>query len=610
MERASIVRDLSQIKTLIAGFGQEPRPGQRAVLEELEKATRKLNIKLPTGYGKTYTALCVYSILKALGEVNRLLVIFPTDAQLLQFEDSAPRTMLKCNIADPRVVCDVRWYGANAIKRHMNNSCQAFSITVQSLIGSRGMDNVSMLLQKGRWMVVVDEYHHYGIDLPFGKAVNALQNEFLLCMSATPNRPNEDSAFGSPDISVSYRTAVKEQAVKPLIGHSYHYRIDAINEDNEVISLTTEDLIAQARSDSPSAIEKYIYGKKLRLSPKYISPLVCTPISRMISERIRTGYRLQAIIGAMCVSHAEMVCEQVRSLFPDLKVDWVGTGDDGRSQDTNNAILKKFAPTNGDEHSLDVLVHVGMGGEGLDTVYVSEVIHLNTASVNNTNNQENGRAARYLPGVIGHINFDAGTGYAKRGYVGHKIMDAMDDRPPSTEEDDASHEVGNSEQDDEFYELPASPCIRILNAECTSIDSGDVEVQQMAEQLVELVKEYSKADLRNKDSDLWQHAIDGVKLMRARESEIHNERASIVQWEDAVKNAMTTITGNIIRILTRSGVRTDKAIAGDIKKRINTKKKSELGSAEKSIESLQRHYNWLNRLNECIQKEGVPLWLR
>ena len=104
MERASIVRDLSQIKTLIAGFGQEPRPGQRAVLEELEKTIRKLNIKLPTGYGKTYTALCVYSILKALGEVNRLLVIFPTDAQLLQFEDSAPRTMLKCNIADPFAV--------------------------------------------------------------------------------------------------------------------------------------------------------------------------------------------------------------------------------------------------------------------------------------------------------------------------------------------------------------------------------------------------------------------------------------------------------------------------------------------------------------------------
>jgi hypothetical protein len=132
----------------------------------------------------------------------------------------------------------------------------------------------------------------------------------------------------------------------------------------------------------------------------------------------------------------------------------------------------------------------------------------------------------------------------------------------------------------------------------------------MAEQLVGLVKEYSKEDLGNKESDLWQHAIHGVKLMRARESEIHNERASIVQWEDAVKNAMTTITGNIIRILTKSGIRIDKAIAGDIKKRINTKKKSDLGSAEKSTESLRQHYNWLTRLNELIQKEGVPSWLR
>ena len=610
MERASIVRDLSQIKALIERFKQQPRPGQRAVLKELVKPCRKLNIKLPTGYGKTFTCLSAYSILKSFGEVNRLLVIFPTDAQLIQFEESAPKSMMKCSISDPLAVCDVRFYGAEAIKRHMTNTCQVFGITVQSLIGSRGMDNISTLLQKGRWMVVVDEYHHYGIDLPFGKAVNALQNEFLLCMSATPNRPNEDSAFGLPDVSITYREAVGQNAVKPLVGHSYHYRIDAINEDNEVISMTTEDLIAEVGSDSPSAIEKYIYGKKLRLSPKYISPLVCTPLSRMISERIKTGYRLQAIVGAMCVSHAEMVCEQIRSLFPDLKTDWVGTGDDGRSIETNRDILKKFAPTNGDEHSLDVLVHVGMAGEGLDTVYVSEVIHLNAASVNNTNNQENGRAARYLPGVIGHINFDAGTGYAKRGYVGHKIMDAMDNQPPSDDEDDLPDADRNANNRDEFYELPPSPCIRILDAECISIDSGDVEVQHMAEQLVKLVKEYTKEDLLNKQSDLWEQAINGVKLMRSREAEVHNERASILQWEDAVKNAMTTITGNVIRVLTKSGIRIDKAIAGDIKKRINTKKKFDLGSAEKSVRSLQQHYNWLTQLNEVIQKEGVPLWLR
>ena len=91
---------------------------------------------------------------------------------------------------------------------------------------------------------------------------------------------------------------------------------------------------------------------------------------------------------------------------------------------------------------------------------------------------------------------------------------------------------------------------------------------------------------------------------------MHNERASILQLEDAVKNAMTTITGNVIRVLTKSGIRIDKAIAGDIKKRINTRKRKDIGSAEKSIASLQQHYSWLTRLNSQIQQEGVPAGVR
>ena len=47
-------------------------------------------------------------------------------------------------------------------------------------------------------------------------------------MSATPNRPGDDSAFGKPDVSVTYRRAVLEGSVKPMQCHAYTYRIDAI----------------------------------------------------------------------------------------------------------------------------------------------------------------------------------------------------------------------------------------------------------------------------------------------------------------------------------------------------------------------------------------------
>ena len=127
-------------------------------------------------------------------------------------------------------------------------------------------------------------------------------------MSATPYRPSDDSAFGAPQVDVSYRQAVKESAVKELQGHAYHYKIDAIDESGELVSFTTAELIEAAGGDSQEKIDKLT--RKMRFSPKYISPLITNPIDRMLRDRLRTGMQLQAIIGCMSVSHANLVFEQ------------------------------------------------------------------------------------------------------------------------------------------------------------------------------------------------------------------------------------------------------------------------------------------------------------
>ena len=70
----------------------------------------------------------------------------------------------------------------------------------------------------------------------------------------------------------------------------------------------------------------------------------------MMLHRLETGHdKLQILIGAMCCSHAELVCEQVKAhvdaLYPgQLTVDWVGTGPNGRSDNENRAIIRKFCP--------------------------------------------------------------------------------------------------------------------------------------------------------------------------------------------------------------------------------------------------------------------------
>jgi hypothetical protein len=63
--------------------------------------------------------------------------------------------------------------------------------------------------------------------------------------------------------------------------------------------------------------------------------------------------------------------------------------------------------------------------------------------------------------------------------------------------------------------------------------------------------------------------------------------------------------------MTRSGLRIDKSMVGDIKKRIYSRKKRDLGAAEKNVASLKRHYQWILALNVGMTAaEEVPSWLR
>ena len=188
-------------------------------------------------------------------------------------------------------------------------------------------------------------------------------------------------------------------------------------------------------------------------------------------------------------------------------------------------------------------------------------------------------------------------------------MDAMDELPPKPDESDI--DTDRQSEKDDLWELPEEPFIRIINAECTSIDSGDSEVQHMVGELIKLVPEYTKADVENKDSHLWIHAMEAVKRMRSAEAEQHNERSTILQWEEQIKNAISTATGNAIRLMTDKGMRIDKAMVGDIKKRIYSRKKRDLGAAEKNVASLKKHYQWILALNiNMTMEKAVPAWLR
>ena len=584
-------------------FRKNPRRGQAEVIRRaIETEGRQLCAKLPTGYGKTYTAACVYSSLQSQGKVNRLLYLVPTVGQLKQFVQDGKGDLEDACVDGPLYVCDIRFSGAAlAVKQHRKGTHQVFAATIQGLSSRAIGSTVKSLMEQGDWMICVDEYHHYGIEKTWGRAVLDLQAlptcRFLLAMSATPNRPGDDSAFGKPDVFVSYRQAVCEKAVKPMQCHAYTYRIDAI-ENGDVISYSMQDLVTEAGSDKPEALEKVF--TRMRWSPKYISPLVDTPIARMIRERCSTGQPLQTLIGATCCSHARMICDQVKTMFPELRIDWVGTGLNGRSDSENETILQKFCPEKVDgkrrpqDVRLDVLVHVGMAGEGLDTIYVSEIVHLNPANKNNSNDQENGRGARYLPDVMATVNVETGSDYAEE-YLGRLIELAFDSEDPTDDEPAKETE----ERSDEIPELPDEPMILILDVECIDINTG--EVQRMTRAL-------SQASGLGIDSpEVEAKALALYKQMRREESERFNDRSSVEQWDQQVQNALSTVARRVARKMCPG--RSDKQLIGDIRKRINTKKKRSIGGIEKDVQTLRRHWDWLVALDREVKNQEVPSWL-
>lgn len=590
-----------------------PRPGQAAAIEAAASKQRtQLNVKLPTGYGKTLTATSIYARLQGQGRVNRLLYLVSSDAQLAQFVQEGKGDLLDAGVDGPHFVCDIAYSGsAVALRQHRTNSHQVFACTIQALTAGRVGAIIKELMQTGLWMICVDEGHHYGLDCLWGKTVLSLSRQFLLTMSATPYRPDDDSAFGLPDVSVSYRDAVKEGAVKPLTCHSYDYRIDALEENGEVSSYTISTIVDRAGSDAPGKVEQIF--RDMRWSPKYVSPLVEAPIERMMLHRIETGHnKLQVLVGAMCCSHAELICKQIKdhidSLYPgQLTVDWVGTGSNGRSDRENKTIIKKFCPDKVDgmrraeDIKLDILVHVGMAGEGLDTVFVSDVVHLNTASLNNSNRQENGRAARFLPGVTGVVHVDSSSDFHQ--FVGPNIELSFDYNNTQEAEDDGEQIIEHNPRTG-LKELPDEPSIRIYDMECIRIIKSEVEVMAKA-----MIKIGNWSEDLLLDAAFVQQAENMYKQMKHKELEQGNDRSVVAQWKNTVNSTSGIVTKNAMEAIYGKKGRLPSSMAGEIKRKINTEKKKQLGAVDQDVALLKKHYQWLNALNQSLINGDVPQWL-
>ncbi len=610
-------------------FCKNLRRGQALVVEMFAKK-RTVVAKLPTGYGKTKTAVASYAFLRGKGVVNRLLYVVPRTAQCNQAADEVPAELAAMTGALSKSHVVSSKSNGVAIAAHRRGDCEVFVTTIQALSMSEALrEDVRRMMQTGLWMMVIDEHHHYGVEGDWTRQVQGLPFEAMLAMSATPDRKGEKSPFGKPDVTVRYCRgdvdgavvdgALEEGAVKELHLHAYEYRIDAITVNGDVIQFTTEELFDQSGGDSPVDIEKFMASRRARWSPKYISPLILNPVERMVAMRT-AGIRTQMIVQALSCSHAEMVCEQVRALVPEsMRVDWVGTGPRGRTDADNDRILRQFCPpkdksTGRRNWTLDILVNVGIAGEGLDCTDVCEVVFLTSPSINNSTLQTIGRGARKMrqaesDSVICVINVDSGCELAP--FVGKKVMHLFDGvTNPDDIDDDTVGGDGSDERD--YKEAPDELRVEVVDVSLVDIKTDPLyapAILAAAQKVQETKPEYTDDQVQQIAARAAESAV--LEHIRKRD-ESFNQTAIIAQAKERVDAFVSKLSGLAIKSLVASGFRPEKSLVGDLRRRINGKKKALFGAVDSSadIDRLNEQYKWLKALEREMLTEGVPTWLR
>ena len=112
------------------------------------------------------------------------------------------------------------------------------------------------------------------------------------------------------------------------------------------------------------------------------------------------------------------------------------------------------------------------------------------------------------------------------------------------------------------------------------------------------------------DPKVKQAAIDYYLDMRRKEAEHFNDRSTVEQWKTAVEQALSYVSRRVIKEMMPGASRVDRSLSGDIRKRINTRKKRALGPVDKDVALLKRHYNWLKQLEAELIEGGIPQWLQ
>jgi len=205
------------------GTADKLRAWQREALDAYYRADqRDFLVAATPGAGKTTFALTLAVELMRMGEVNRVIVVAPTEHLKTQWADAAARVSIRL---DPRFRNSHR-----APSRQYHGVVVTYAqVAARSSVHRR-------LTEDARTLVILDEVHHGGDALSWGDAIRDAYGPAArrLLLSGTPFRsdtapipfvqylPDESGArVSSTDYSYGYGRALADGVVRPVLFHLY-----------------------------------------------------------------------------------------------------------------------------------------------------------------------------------------------------------------------------------------------------------------------------------------------------------------------------------------------------------------------------------------------------
>ena len=324
-----------------------PNAMQRKALKEI-KRYHDLNVKrclvvAATGSGKTY--LSAFDALNF--EAHRLLFVVHRDTIL----EEARNTF-------ERVFGNTRTYG---IYNGQKQELDADFIFASNQMLAR---NLVLFDKKEFDYIVVDEVHH-AVASTYQKIISYFKPDFLLGLTATPERMDGQSLYDLFDNNVPYdlrlRDAIENDLVVPF--HYYGIKDSLINYEDNVTSEGIRKFISQLSSETH-----------------------CAFLDSEIQKHLPKNGKLKCIGFCRTVEHARLMSEGMSNFG--YHTTYLS------ANDPTGVRLKKFEDLQNENNPLNIIFAVDVLNEGVDIPAINMVLFLRPTESSTVFLQQLGRGLR------------------------------------------------------------------------------------------------------------------------------------------------------------------------------------------------------------------------